>query len=80
MITAEQVMEEVRESRRRMSAECDHDPARYISMRSTPPRRVSGRRRPAQKWKPSRSHRPLSRLFQDLRVFWARLPKARRWT
>ena len=31
MITAEQVMEEVRESRRRMSAECDHDPARYTA-------------------------------------------------
>ena len=31
MTTVEQVIEEIRESRRKMSAECGHDPARYIA-------------------------------------------------
>ncbi len=31
MTTAEHVIEEIRESRRRMSAECGNDPARYVA-------------------------------------------------
>ncbi len=30
MITSETIIEEIRESRRRMSKECGHDPARYV--------------------------------------------------
>ena len=30
MTTAETVIEEIREARRRMSAECGHDPERYV--------------------------------------------------
>lgn len=30
MITSDTVIEEIRESRRTMSAQCGHDPARYI--------------------------------------------------
>ena len=30
MITSEAVIEEIRESRRRMSKDCGHDPARYV--------------------------------------------------
>ena len=30
MTTAESVIEEIRQSRRRMSKECGHDPAQYI--------------------------------------------------
>ena len=30
MITSDTIMDEIRESRRRMSKECDHDPATYI--------------------------------------------------
>jgi len=30
MITSEAIIEEIRESRRRMSKECGHDPARYV--------------------------------------------------
>jgi hypothetical protein len=30
MITSETVIEEIRESRRTMSAQCGHDPAKYI--------------------------------------------------
>ncbi len=31
MTTAEQVIEEIRESRRKMSADCGHDPARCVA-------------------------------------------------
>ena len=30
MTAGETVIEEIREARRRMSAECDHDPERYV--------------------------------------------------
>ena len=30
IVTAESVIDEIRQSRRRMSEECGHDPARYI--------------------------------------------------
>ena len=32
MSEIDKIIEEIRESRRRMSAECGHDPARYIEM------------------------------------------------
>jgi len=30
MVTSDTIIDEIRESRRRMSKECGHDPARYI--------------------------------------------------
>jgi len=32
MVASESVIEEIRESRRRMSEQCGHDPARYIEL------------------------------------------------
>lgn len=35
MITSNEIIDEVRESRRRMSTECAHDPARYVAYLKT---------------------------------------------
>ncbi|MGD0090809.1 MAG: hypothetical protein ABSE73_12890 [Planctomycetota bacterium] len=41
MPSSEEVIEEIRESRRRMSRECGHDPARYIQYLKTFNRKYS---------------------------------------